>query len=107
MTTPRKESIAVVNAASCSLRVAHLSRLSKAGLGETDPNPKPAQHSSKIRRLKFLPGTVPDVQHFNHFLLLQNAVDHTIDVMLATVEQVSDSLYSRALPDTDWGALPS
>jgi hypothetical protein len=48
------------------------------------PRPIPNRPSTplKIRRLKFLPGTVPDMQHFNHLLPFKDAVDHTMDAML-------------------------
>jgi len=54
----------------------------KCRQGEAEADPEPPPHSPQIRRLKFLPGTVPDMQHFNHLLPFKDAVDHTMDAML-------------------------
>jgi hypothetical protein len=45
---------------------------------------------------KFTPGAVANVKHFNLASLLQNAIDHTIDVGLAAVKQMPElALFGR------------
>lgn len=64
MTTPKKESIAVVNVPSRGLKTVHPRRFLEEWLGEADPEPELQRHSFEISPPKFLPCPVPDMQHF-------------------------------------------
>jgi|SRR5712692_770618 len=51
---------------------------------------QPRPSSCQIRRLELSPCTVSDGEHFHTLLSFQDAIDHTIDVRLVAVQQVSE-----------------
>ena len=51
------------------------------------------RHSTRIRSSEFVPRTVSNVQNFDHLPSLDDAVYYTVDMRVAAIQEVPESLF--------------